>query len=162
MMTTINATKPSWKASLEWERRFFPRQVQVARATTSNTAAAESGEQETHEPAMVFEQVWQCFVDVIPPCGERIRFRVNHRQGRSITITDPRDRTAGTGGTTGPWGTLPPPRTITPRPLTLLEFTAELARLIGANRATDVIDEMTKKFEPFSDNCQIDTAMPCG
>jgi hypothetical protein len=162
MSTTIKTAKPSWRASVEWERRFFPRPVQVTSAASSDVAAAELEKQPSHEPTMVFEPVWHCFVDAVPPGGERIRFRVNHRQGRSITIIDPRDRAAGTRGTTGLWGTLPPPRMFKPRPLTLREFTAELARLIGANRATDVIDEMTKKFEPFSDNCQIDTAMPCG
>jgi len=38
--------------------------------------------------------------------------------------------------------------------LTLIEFRAELARLIGAERSEEIINDLVKKFRPSYDSCQ--------
>ncbi|MFI5454730.1 MAG: hypothetical protein ACHRXM_04705 [Isosphaerales bacterium] len=123
MMTATSNCNPAWQAEVRWERRYVHMEEESAEGETVDT----------------FLKVWDCFADVFRPGGERIRFRVNRRKGRRLTLTDPRDRTAGTAGTTGPWGTLPAPRVSRPRALTPTGFKAEVARLIGTERAEEIV-----------------------
>jgi len=123
MMTATTNCNPAWQAEVRWERRYVHMEEESAEGETVDT----------------FLKVWDCFVDVFPPGGERIRFRVNRRDGRCLTFTDLRDRTAGTAGTTGIWGTWPAPRADRPRALTPTGFKAEVARLIGAERAEEIV-----------------------
>jgi hypothetical protein len=127
MTTATRTSSPTWQAEVVWESRT----VRIEEETPE-------GEPDGL-PVFSLLKIWICFVDVCRPAGERLRFRVNHRAGRSLTVTDPRDRLAGTAGTTGIWGTRPAPRASRPRPLTLSGFQVELARLIGAERAEEVI-----------------------
>jgi len=147
-------TRPAWTAKVKWKRRYYLKPVETRQAAVPETPAIELEELPEDETGDHFDTLWECFVDVFPPGNERIRFRVNHREGRDLTFTDPRDRTAGTAGTTGRWGTPPPPRVVKPRPLTLIEFRAELARLIGAEKAEEITSDLVKKFPPSSDSCQ--------
>src|SRR6266513_426896 len=103
MTTTATKSKPAWQAEVTREPRYIP----VTEETPEGQAE------------VTFLEVWVCFVDVFRPGGERIRFRVNRRKDRPLTVTDPRDRLSGTAGATGIWGTLPPQRPVRPRPLTL-------------------------------------------
>jgi hypothetical protein len=152
MTIATGVTRLVWKTNVQWVRSFYPMPAEKREAGMPEMAAEELPEDET---LGLFGEVWECFVVVFPPGDERIRFRVNHRQGRGVTFTDPCDRTAGTAGTTGLWGTLPPPRAVKPRPLTLIEFRAELAQLIGAEKADEIINSLVKKFRPSYDSCQI-------
>jgi hypothetical protein len=73
-----------------------------------------------------------------------IRFRVNRRDDRPLTFTDTRDEETGVAGSTGLWGTRPPSR---PggrrRSLRPTGFVAEVARLIGTQRATDIVQQVS-------------------
>ena len=84
---------------------------------------AESGTVERATPAEGVEEVVTvsipvCFVDFLRDGCKRVRFRVNFRKDGRFTFSDPRERDAGTLGTTGLWGTLPPLRAPKPRSLT--------------------------------------------
>ncbi len=56
------------------------------------TPASEVMELPEDETMVLLDEVWECFVDVLCPGDEPIRFRVNHRRGRDLTFTDPRAR----------------------------------------------------------------------
>jgi hypothetical protein len=99
-----------------------------------------------NETGVRFVRVWDCFVDVFRPGCERIRYRVNHRKGRCITFTDRREVLAGTAGATGIWNTGPAPRAGRPRTLTPSAFRAEVARLIGDERAAEIVREHMEGF----------------
>ena len=113
MATATSNPISLWQAEVMWKLRYVPMEVETVEG----------------EEAVVFLNVWGCFVDVFRPGGERIRFRVNRRDGRRLSFTDPRERTAGTAGTTGLWGTRPALRADRPRALTPTAFKAEVARL---------------------------------
>jgi hypothetical protein len=83
--------------------------------------------------------VRECFVDVFKPGGALIRFRVNRRHGRCLTFTDSREQLTGTAGTRGIWGTLPEQPAGKPRSLTPTAFREEVARLIGLERAEQIV-----------------------
>ena len=85
------------------------------------------------------DSVREYFVDVFNAGGVLIRFRVNRRKGRSLSFTDPREQFSGTAGTAGIWGTLPEQPAGKPRSLTPTGFREELARLIGADRAEEIV-----------------------
>jgi len=123
MMTATTNRNPAWQAEVKWEPRYVHMEEETAEGETVDT----------------FLKVWDCFADVFRPGGDQIRFRVNRRDGRCLTFTDLRDRTAGTAGTTGIWGTRPAPRADRPRALTPTGFKAEVARLIGAERAEEIV-----------------------
>jgi hypothetical protein len=134
MMTATRTSSPTWQAEITWDQHRIP---------------IEEGPPEGEpdgEPKVTILKVWICFVDASRPTGERIRFRVNHRVGRSLTVTDPRDRLAGTTNTTGIWGTRPPPRASRSRPMTLPSFRPELTRLIGAEQAEAIIRSIREMF----------------
>jgi hypothetical protein len=151
-MTT--ATETVWEAKVKWVRRGYTKPAKKPRLATPVMPAGADGELPEEKTQDEVGTVCDCFVDVFPPGDERIRFRVNRREGRDLTFTDPRERTAGTAGTTGLWGTLPPLRAVKPRPLTRIEFRAELARLVGAEKAEEIVNDLVKKFRPFYDSCQ--------
>jgi len=140
MTTAASKSIPGWQANVKCEVRYIPMTEEttdgelVQRPPTTRWRKTEEG-----ETVDMWLKVSDCFVDVFRPGGERIRFGVNRRNGRHFTFTDPRERTAGTAGTTGPWGTLPALRAAKPRALTPTGFKAEVARLIGTERAEEVV-----------------------
>jgi hypothetical protein len=150
MTTAASQRKPAWQAELNWESRWIP----VAEDTPEDAPAGRTGEtvegaaQGTAEgePVVSFLKVWDCVVEVSAPDCVPLRFRVNRHRGRSLTVTDSRDRFAGTAGVTGLWGTLPPLPANRPASLTLTAFQAELARLVGAERAAEIVRTIRGEF----------------
>jgi len=86
------------------------------------------------------------FVDITRPnSGEvEVRFRINRRDGRLVSFTDYRGEGSGTAGTTGIWGTLPPERAARRCALTPTAFRFELAKLVGEQRAEEIIKSLTE------------------
>ncbi len=82
------------------------------------------------------------FVDVSHPGGGWVRFRVNRCKARPLTFSDYREQGTGTAGTAGIWGTLPPQRAARRRTLTRTAFRSELATLVGAERADEIIESL--------------------
>jgi hypothetical protein len=148
MTNATRTSNPAWQAEVNWELRYLAMKEEtiegamvettdgelVQRPPTTRWRKAEDG-----ETVDMWLEVWDCFVDVFRPGGKRIRFRVNYRKGRCLTVTDPLARTAGTAGTTGAWGTLPAVRADRPRALTPTGFKWEVARLIGMERADEIV-----------------------
>ena len=102
MTTATMKSQPAWQAEVVWRKHRY--------TTEEMTPPDETGD--TAEGATVEIDHWalRCYVDVFKPEGERIRFLVNHREGRCLSFTDPRERSTGTAGTTGVWGTRPAQR----------------------------------------------------
>ena len=155
MTTATSNRKLDWQAELRWEKRFYTTVEEVPQAETVETPEGEVAA--AHEATTVEfpHQARVCFVDLFRSGHDAITFRVNYRKGRPFTISDPRELTAGTAGVTGIWGTLPAPPVYKPRPLSLAAFRAELTRLVGPERAEEVIQVFRSGFfRPFSDKCQ--------
>jgi hypothetical protein len=142
MTTAARTSSPTWQAEVVWESRH----VRIEEEPPEDEPDA--------IPEFSTMKIWICFVDVSRQADEQLRFRVNHRAGRSLTVTDPRDRLAGTANTTGIWGTRPAPRASRPRPMSLIGFQVELARLIGAKPAEEIIRSIRADFflEPSTTN----------
>jgi hypothetical protein len=143
--------KAAWPAAVTWARRYYTATVlktskREACAGLDENSGAEPLEAPQAETVQAIMTVWVCFVEVRPPGSEPVRFRVNQRAGRPLSFTDPRETLTGIAGTTGIWGTRAPLRALKPRSLTPTAFRAELARLIGAEKAGEIIDELVKKF----------------
>jgi hypothetical protein len=158
---TGSVGRPAWQADVRWERRFYTVTaeipvVDVAEARELKTGEAVPGDRSAKFRALKVEiertpgkqivktlhSAAECFVDMFNAAGVRIRFRVNRRKGRSLTFTDPREQWTGTAGTRGPWGTLPEQPPGKPRSLTPTAFREEVARLIGAERAEEIVREL--------------------
>jgi len=152
LMTAVaSKNNPGWQANVKCELRYMPMTEETTAGAIVETTDGELVQRppttrwrktEEGETVDMWLKVCDCFVDVFRPGGERIRFRVNRPTDRHLTFTDPRARSAGTAGTTGPWGTLPAPRAARPRPLTPTGFKAEVARLIGTERADEIVREL--------------------
>jgi hypothetical protein len=137
--TTATKSKPVWQAEVRWGKRSYTTEEQVPSqeaAELADGAAVKAVEMTT---VKVKHWVAACFVDFSRPGCDRIRFLVNHWDGRDITFTDPRGRNMGTAGVTGIWGTRPAPPVVKPRPLSISVFRIEAARLNGAQRADEII-----------------------
>jgi hypothetical protein len=139
MTTTANKSKPVWQAELRWGKRYYTTEEQVPGEEAGETADGAAGKAPEMTTVTVQHSVTECFVHVSRPGCEPIRFLVNHREGRDITFTDPRGRNMGIAGVTGIWGTRPAPPVVKPRPLSISAFRIEAARLIGAERADEII-----------------------
>ncbi|MFI5459012.1 MAG: hypothetical protein ACHRXM_26585 [Isosphaerales bacterium] len=148
MTTAASKSNPGWQANVKCEVRYIPMTEETTAGAMEETTDGEMARRPPTtrwrrtaegETVDMWLKVWDCFVDVFRPGGERIRFRVNRPTDRHLTFADPRERTAGTAGTTGPWGTLPALRAAKPRTLTPTGFKAEVARLIGTERADEII-----------------------
>jgi hypothetical protein len=124
------------------ERRYYVRLEELPDDEIG--ATPETGAEETRQRHVVeaIHSVWDCFVDVFNTGGVGVRFRVNRRDGRSLTFTDPREQWAGTAGTRGVWGTLPEQPAGKARSLTPTAFREEVSRLIGAERAEQIVREL--------------------
>jgi len=131
MTTATSKSNLAWRAEVKWESRCIP--------MPEGTPEGEMEETPENETGVSFLKVWDCFVDVFRPGCERIRYRVNRRKDRRLTFTDRRESLAETAGTTGIWGTRPAPRAGRPRALTPTGFQVEVARLIGAERAEEIV-----------------------
>jgi len=154
MTIKTNVSKPAWTAKVTFVRRCYRIPAETRDVALPETLAVEVEDLAEAETRDLLGKVSDCYVDMFRPSDERIRFRVNRRKGRWLTFSDPRDRIKGIAGTTGLWGTLPPQPAVKPRPSTLTEFRAELARLIGAEKAQEIIKDLLKKFPPLYDSCQ--------
>jgi hypothetical protein len=151
-MTTATSTgSPVWQAEVKWKRRFVAMTAETTEGETEETADGEGPrtrpttrwrKAEEGETVDMWLDASDCFVDIFRADNERICFRVNRRDGRRLSFTDPRERTAGTAGTTGLWGTRPALRADRPRALTPTAFKAEVARLIGADRAEEIVRQL--------------------
>ena len=143
METVKNQRKPAWESQICCERRFLVTEYEVK--ITENEGAADTEPTATGKPApkvrIVKEvgHVDEFFVDFDGPAGGRIRFRVNMLKNGRFTFSDPRERTTGTAGTTGIWGTRPAARLARPRSLAPTAFKLEAARLIGIERAEELL-----------------------
>jgi len=138
----------AWRAELKWESRWVP--------MPEETPGGEMDETLENETGVSFLKAWDCFVDVLRPGCERIRFRVNRRKDRRLTFTDRRESLTGTAGTTGIWGTRPAPRAGRPHAMTPTAFKVEVARLIGAEQAEEIVRELLEGvfFDVTNDICQ--------
>ena len=156
MTTTATKSKPVWQAGVRWGKRCYKTQEQVPSHEAAETANGEVAKVPEMTTVTVEHWVVACFVDFSRPGCDRISFLVNHREGRDITFTDPRGRNMGTAGVTGIWGTRPAPPVVKPRPLSISGFRIEAARLIGAERADEIIRTISSPdfFRPISDGCQ--------
>jgi hypothetical protein len=151
MTTATSSPKPAWQAEVQWENRSGTRKKRVRKGQIEKT---DDGKLVKATEDRIDELEYSCMVRVVHvfrPGSEcrcdRIRFQINERDVREITFSDPRERGAGTAGTTGIWGTLPALPTCKPRPLSVTAFRVELARLVGAERADEIIRTiMTQDF----------------
>jgi hypothetical protein len=91
--------------------------------------------------------------------------------GRDVTFSDPRDRNAGTAGVTGMWGTRPAPPVTKPRALQQVVFRIELTRLVGAERADEIVRTILapdffqrhntmQELSPQRPGTSVETALP--
>ena len=108
MTDATSNSNPASRAEVKWESRWIP-------MPPEGTPEGEMEETPENETGVSFLKVWDCFVDVVRPGCERIRFRVNRRKDRRLTFTDRREALTGTAGTTGIWGTRPAARGQAPR-----------------------------------------------
>jgi hypothetical protein len=151
MATSGEAVKSCWDARLVWE----PYYVRInERAPVDVDAAAEGAERKIAEcsirtkgPEKLLEKfrvvkVWSCLVEVFREGCEPVRFRINYPKSGGITFTDTPECETGIAGTTGLWGTRPPMRVARPRSLTPNAFKVEAARLIGKERAEQILLEL--------------------
>src|SRR5713101_6172323 len=146
MTPTTSTSKLAWQAEVKRERRYYTTdEFPVAdREGAPDGVAGETPEMQTVE---ILHSVREYFVEVSKPGGARISFRVNRRRGRHLTFTDSREQFTGTAGTRGPWGTLPEQPAGKSRSLTPTGIRMEVARLIGAERAEEIVRElMASKF----------------
>jgi len=146
MTTTASKSRPAWQAEVNWEKRHYVTEEEAPADEIEETAEGAIARAPEKRTVEVLKSVTECFVHVFRPGCERIRFRVNHRPGQDITFSDPRGRNAGTAGVTGIWGTLPAPPVDKPRPLSRSAFRVELARLIGAERAGEIVQTLSDDF----------------
>jgi hypothetical protein len=87
-------------------------------------------------------KIWDSFIDIFSHGGDRVaRFRVNRRKGHPPTFTDTRGEGTGTGGT-GIWGTMPELPGNKRCYYTPAAFRAELAQLIGAESADEIMRQV--------------------
>jgi hypothetical protein len=161
MATAGQQTKGAWEAKLTLATRCFPvpiapRITEPADPTVDADAPAQipgaasvgripvlAGESPASAADVRIVRAWDEYVEVYRPgTDDGIRFRVNHRAGRSLTFTDAREEGTGTIGTTGIWGTLPPQPAGRRRVLTPTAFTAELARFVGFERACEIVQSI--------------------
>ena len=162
MTATAIKSKPAWQAEVRWGRRYYTTEELVPSQEAQETADGTVAKAPEMTTVKVQHSVAACFVDFSRPGCDPIRFLVNHREGRDITFTDPRGRNLGTAGVTGIWGTRPAPRVDKPRPLSKSTFRIEAARLIGAERADEIIRILSAPdfFGTDSDNCRRSSVTP--
>jgi hypothetical protein len=149
MATPTRTSRPAWQAEIEWRSRRVPLVADApapdeGAGLRCKAAVAEAAPDD--RPEVTFVRVRECFVVASRAGFPPIRFRVNHRDRRFPSVTDPRERLSGTAGATGIWGTRPAPRANRPRPLTLTEFRRELAPLVGPERAEEVVGTVRANF----------------
>jgi hypothetical protein len=141
MATARADVKPLWQAKLKWTSRCI--EVPARSDASEEINGAEPASEKKDAEAVVLLSVWSCFVEIFrPECG-RVLFRVNHTKSGRITFTDKRDCQTGIAGTTGISGTRPPLRVPRPRSLTPTAFKVEAARLVGRERAEQLLPEIT-------------------
>jgi hypothetical protein len=122
-MTMTHATAaPAWQAGFT-ERRIYVRRL----------VETKDGEiKEVSKPLDLF------YVILHRGEGECIPFCVCWPKGR-LTFSDSRECRTGTAGSAGLWGTRPPSQAGKRRSLTPTAWVAEVSRLIGGERAWEIV-----------------------
>jgi len=152
MATAAKTSENAWKAKLTWAIW----ECESLRDAPDDPDAGEAKQEERRSPGrgkakrakeVVTLTIPVCFVDFVRPDCERIRFRITRLKNGRFTFSDRRGQDAGTLGTTGLWGTLPPLRANGPRSLTPTAFKVEAARYVGAERAEEIVRQITSS--PF-------------
>ena len=121
----MTGTAGRWQAEIRVSRRKVPMAVEPVRRDD--------------EPGVIIRHVRSYHVELSRPGCEPIRFAVSRRKGR-LTFCDYRELHTGTAGTTGYWGDRTPQepggrrRSLTPP-----AWVAEVSRLIGTDRATEIV-----------------------
>jgi hypothetical protein len=123
---TGHAPTGRWHASLVTEHRCVP----MAETTPWG------------DPVVKFCNVAVSHVVISKPGYEGVRFRVNRRKDRPLTFTDDREEHTGTARSTGLWGTRPPSQPGRRPSLTPTAWIAEVARLIGRERAEEIVRQL--------------------
>jgi hypothetical protein len=149
MASAIEISVRTWQASVKLRLCSYHR-VPPKKRRTIEREACQVDQRETRKEKLtrllLAEEdkvwVWACLVEFSRPGCEPIRFRVNPLKDGRFTFSDPRGRDAGTGGTTGLWGTRPALRQLRPRSLTPSAFKAEAARFVGKERADEIVRQV--------------------
>lgn len=90
------------------------------------------------DPVILVRHVSSYFVELTRSGCPPIRFAVCRRKG-SVTFCDARERSTGTAGTDGCWGNCTPQKPGKSRSLTPTAWVAETSRLIGTERAEEIL-----------------------
>jgi hypothetical protein len=149
MGSAIEISVPTWQAVVKIGSSSFYR-VPPAKQRTIKRGAwlVEQRETPKEKRTRVLreeeDKIWvrACLVEFTRPGCDPIRFRVNPLKDGRFTFSDPRGRNAGTGGTTGLWGTRPALRPLRPRSLTSSAFKEEAARFVGRERADEIVRQV--------------------
>jgi len=149
MGSAIEISVPTWQAVVKVGSSGFHR-VAPAKRRTIKRGAWLVEERETPKEKLTRllreeeDKIWvrACLVEFSRTGSKPIRFRVNPRKDGTFTFSDPRGRDAGTGGTTGIWGTRPALRPLRPRSLTPTAFKVEAARFVGTERADEIVRQV--------------------
>ena len=149
MGSEIKISVPTWQAVVKVGSSGFLREP-PAKERTIKRGAWLVEQRETPKEKLIRllreeeDKIWvrACLVEFSRPGCDPIRFRVNPLKNGRFTFSDPRGRNAGTGGTTGLWGTRPALRSLRPRSLTPSAFKAEAARFVGTERAEEIVRQV--------------------
>jgi len=134
MTNTINnATTGRWQAEVVTEHRIIPIHETNPQGKT----------------VVKFCKVLVSHVVISKSGTEEARFRVNRRKDRRLTFTDKREQHTGTAGSTGQWGTRPASKPGPRRSLTPTAWKAEVSRLIGSERADEIVRLLNPSSPPF-------------
>jgi hypothetical protein len=99
------------------------------------------------DTVLTFRKIAVSDVVISKPGCKGVRFRVNSREDRPLTFTDTREYDTGTAGTGGLWGTRSEQRRGPRRSLTPRAFIAEVSRLIGTDRAEEIVRTLVAMAE---------------
>ena len=160
MAAAAKTSEYAWKAKLTW-RTWKCECLREVPDQPGEPGAEEAEQEERKRPGPEQAQACEgglrrpvhsefCFVDFLrPKCELHSLPRHAASKNGGFTFSDRRGQDAGTLGTTGLWGTLPPLRANGPRSLTPTAFKVEAARYLGAERAEEIVRQITGNRSPF-------------
>ncbi len=155
MATKLEHSAPRWQARLAWVARVVDVELHGDEAAKAAAELAEHGipgnrgfVYSTIRKVKFIERfaVRSQVVEFFRPGREPVRFRLNRNKSGQITFTDTREGKMGIAGTTGIWGTRPPPKLHRPRSMTPTAFKVEAARFVGMERAEEILREITQEM----------------
>lgn len=123
MNATGNALTGRWQAEVVKEYRCIPKHEEKPWGDT----------------VVTFRKIVVSHVVICKPGYEGLQFRVNRRNDRPLTFTDSREQQTGFAGSTGRWGTRVASKRGRRQSLTPTAWIAEVARLIGTERAQEIV-----------------------